>query len=371
MASITAEERQAFADSVRRLLEDRGTEADVRRTMETSEGYDPALWRALADLGIVGLIVDEAHGGVGAGPEELERVMEEAGAALLCGPLLSSGVLAAGLIAALGDAEAADRLLPGVADGSRIATVALTGPAATWTEDAVAASASRSDDGAWRIDGVAAFVTHGQIADTLLVLARAPDGLAVFEVDPRGAGVAVTALPTFDHTLRLADLAFAGAPAVRLAGTRPAWEAARAALDLALVALAGEQAGGGRRVLEFTVDYAKMRVQFGRAIGSFQAIKHMAADLLLESESAISAARHAARALAAGEVDAGAQISLAAFACADAFSTITATAIQMHGGIAFTWAHPAHLYLRRARADAQLFGTPASHRERFLQQLGA
>jgi alkylation response protein AidB-like acyl-CoA dehydrogenase len=137
------------------------------------------------------------------------------------------------------------------------------------------------------------------------------------------------------------------------------------------VALAGEQAGAARRVLEFTVDYARTRTQFGRPIGSFQAIKHMAANLLLESESAISAARAAARSLAEGTTDAGAAISLAAFACADAFVEVAATAIQMHGGIAFTWAHPAHLYLRRARADAQLFGAPARERERYLQALGA
>jgi alkylation response protein AidB-like acyl-CoA dehydrogenase len=137
------------------------------------------------------------------------------------------------------------------------------------------------------------------------------------------------------------------------------------------VALAGEQAGGARRCLEFTVDYAKNRIQFGRAIGSFQAVKHMAADLLLETESATSAARNAAARLAEGASDAPAAISLAAFACADAYVQTTATGVQMHGGIAFTWAHPAHLYLRRARAGAQLFGTSAVHRERYLTQLGA
>jgi alkylation response protein AidB-like acyl-CoA dehydrogenase len=178
-------------------------------------------------------------------------------------------------------------------------------------------------------------------------------------------------MPTFDHTLRLARIGFAGTQAHRLDATRPVWCAVRQALNLALVALAGEQAGGARRCLEFTVDYAKSRIQFGRAIGSFQAIKHMAADLLLETESAISAARNAASRLAEGAKDAEAAISLAAFACADAFTTTTAASIQMHGGIAFTWAHPAHLYLRRARADAQLFGTPAVHRERYLAQLGA
>jgi len=370
MATITAEDRVAFQDAARRLFANFSTEADVRRTMETESGYDPALWRQLADLGITGLIIDEAHGGAGAGPMELELVMEEAGAALLCGPLISSGVLAAGLLAALDDREAQDRLLPAIASGSTIATVAVTGPAGTWTEDAVAVKAAQ-DGRTWRLDGPAAFVAHGQVADLLLVAARAPDGIGVFEVDAKAAGTAVKPLPTFDHTLRLADIAFSGAPARRLAASGPAWTAVDQALDLARVALAGEQAGAGRKVLDFTVDYAKTRIQFGRPIGGFQAIKHMAADLLLESESAISVARHAARALAENASDAKAQISLAAFACADAFSAITATAVQMHGGIAFTWAHPAHLYLRRARADAQLFGTPAAYRERYLRQLGA
>jgi alkylation response protein AidB-like acyl-CoA dehydrogenase len=370
MPTISAEDRVAFQDATRRLLGDLSTEADVRRTMELESGYDPALWRQLADLGLTGLIIDEAHGGAGAGPMELELVMEEAGAALLCGPLLSSGVLAAGLLSALDDAEAQGRLLPGIANGSTIATAALTGPSGTWTEDAVAVSATPAGDG-WRLDGPAAFVTHGQVADVLLVAAKTPDGLAIFEVDPKAAGVAVKPLPTFDHTLRLADIALAGAAGRRLASTGPVWAAVERALDLVRVALAGEQAGAGRKVLEFTVDYAKTRIQFGRPIGGFQAVKHMAADLLLESESAISVARHAARSLAEEAKDARAQVSLAAFACADAFSTIAATAIQMHGGIAFTWAHPAHLYLRRARADAQLFGSPAFHRERYLRELGA
>ena len=242
----------------------------------------------------------------------------------------------------------------GQPDGVAI-TATPTGNAANPTGDAA------------RLDGVASFVLHGQNANVLLVLANTPDGLAAFEVDPNAAGVIIAALPTFDHTLRLARIAFAAAPARRLMGN--AWDAAQAAMNLALVALAGEQAGGCRRTLDFTVDYANNRFQFGRAIGSFQAIKHMAADLLLETESAISAARDAAAKLADQAPDADAAISLAAFACADAFVQTAATSIQMHGGIAFTWAHPAHLYLRRARADAQLFGAPAFHRERFIQLL--
>jgi alkylation response protein AidB-like acyl-CoA dehydrogenase len=367
LASLSADERAALRDSVHRLLADRSSEAHVRATMETEAGYDAALWTQLSEMGVAGLVIDEAHGGAGAGPLELEAVMEEAGAALLCSPLVASSVLAAELLRALGDKEANSRLLPGIAAGTTIATAALTGEAGTWTEDGVTVSASA--DG--RLNGLASYVLHGQNADVLLVVADGPDGLQVLDVDPKAAGVTVTALPTFDHTLRLAKVVFDNAPGRALAAAGSVWEAVRQALDLALVALAGEQAGGARRTLEFTVDYAKARIQFGRAIGSFQAIKHMAADLLLETESAISAARNAAQKLADGAPDAAEAIALAAFACADAFTKTTADAVQMHGGIAFTWAHPAHLYLRRARADAQLFGAPASHRERYLEALGA
>lgn len=368
MASLTHEERVALQDSVTRLLAARSTEADVRRVMDTERGYDPELWAQLAEMGVTGLLVDEAFGGAGAGPMELEAVMEAAGAALLCAPLLGSCVVAASLLQALDDAEAKARLLPGIAAGSTLAAAALTGDAGAWTPDAVAVTAAPSGAG-FSLQGAASYVIHGQNADVLLVLAKTAEGLAVFEVDAKAAGVKVAALPTFDHTLRLARISFEGAAARRLSGDASA--AMHAALRMALVGLAGEQAGGAQRCLEFTVDYAKTRYQFGRAIGSFQAIKHMASDLLLEAESAVSAARDAAAKLAAGAPEAEAAVSLAAFACADAFVKTTADAVQMHGGIAFTWAHPAHLYLRRARADAQLFGTSDVHRERFLQALGA
>ncbi len=369
MAVIFADDGRALQDSVRRLLADFGSEAEVRRVMETERGYDPELWRRLCDLGVAGVAIEEAYGGSGGGAVEVELIMEEAGAALLCAPLLSSAILSAELLRALGDEDAKRRLLPGIAAGTTLAAAAPTGDRAAWTRDAVAVAA-RAEGAVWRLDGHAGFVLNGQTADVLLVLAEAPDGLGAFEVDPQAAGVTVRPLPTFDHTLRLARIELVGVQARRIAAAQPVWDAVRQALDLALVALAGEQAGGARRCLEFTVDYAKARYQFGRAIGSFQAVKHMAADLLLESESAISAARHAAQRLADGAADARAWVSLAAFACADAFNTVTATSIQMHGGIAFTWAHPAHLYLRRARADAQLFGAPAQHRERYIQELG-
>ena len=368
MNTLSGEERAALRDSVHRLLQDQSSETAVRAVMETESGYDPALWRSLAELGVVGLIIDEAHGGSGVGPMELEAVMEEAGAALLCSPLLAS-VIAARLLQALGDDAVSDRLLPAIAAGGTIATAVLTGDDGTWTESGIAVGAAESN-GQWQLTGKGSYVMHGQNADVLIVIARTEDGLGAFVIESAAPGVSVEALPVFDHTQRLAAVTFSGAEAERVNATAEVWSAVDAAIDLGLVALAGEQAGGAQKVLDFTVEYAKTRIQFGRQIGSFQAIKHMAADLLLETESAISAARSAAERLATGAEKTDEAISLAAFACADAFVKTAADGIQMHGGIAFTWEHPAHLYLKRARADAQLLGSPAYYRERYLQALG-
>jgi alkylation response protein AidB-like acyl-CoA dehydrogenase len=275
--------------------------------------------------------------------------------------------MAAALIDASGDANAKTRLLSRIAGGA-IATVALTGDAGTWAPDGVAVTGKETGNG-WTLSGTASFVLHGQNAEIVLVVAKVGDGFGVFEIARDAKGLSIDGLPTFDRTLRLAKLSFDAAPATRLGNA--GWDAVAAMLKFALVALAGEQAGGARRVLEFTTQYAKDRIQFGRPIGSFQAIKHMAANLLLESESATSVARAAAAAVANDTAESDELIALAAFTCADAYNKVTADAVQMHGGIAFTWAHPAHLYLRRARADVQLLGSPAYYRERYLQALGA
>ncbi|UVO49987.1 acyl-CoA/acyl-ACP dehydrogenase [Sphingomonas sp. SUN019] len=345
-SSLSAEDRTALIDQVRRLLADRCTEADVRRIMDSESGHDPALWRSIADLGLPGLTIPDAHGGAGLGPVELELVMEEAGASLLPAPLLSTALATALLQSCGHTAPLAD-----IASGARIATVAFSG-ANDWTG---AGDVRVAGD---RLTGTARFVTDAQIAD--LILLATDDGVFLVEA----SDATITPLPTFDHTRRLADVRLDG-PASRIGDAA----AVKPALDLAIVALAGEQAGAARRLLDMTVDYARTRHQFGRAIGSFQAIKHMAADLLIEVESATSAARNAAQKLADDAPDKDSAIALAAFACADAFVKVAADAIQMHGGIAFTWDHPAHLYLRRARADAILFGTPDHWRERFIRAL--
>ena len=277
-AAFTAEDRAALDDSLRRLLARRCTEGDTRRMMETPEGFDRELYGDLAELGILGLVIPAEHGGAGAGPIELEAVMEAAGAALLPGPMLASSVLAARLLIALGDDAASARWLPPIAAGRAIATVALTRTGGRWTAEDVAVFA----DPAGRLTGEAAYVLHARNADVLFVLARDADALALFEVAPGATGLSIAGHETFDRTLRLATVRFAATPARRLAGERPVWPAVEEALAWTLVALAGEQAGAARQVLDMTVEYAKTRRQFGRPIGAFQAIKHMAADLLLE-----------------------------------------------------------------------------------------
>lgn len=363
--AISAADRAALRAAVRDLLRDACTEQDVRQAMTSDSGFDRKLWEQLAELGVTGMLIDSGHGGAGLGPVELEAVTEETGAALLPSPFIASGVLAASLIQAAGSPDDQQRLLPGIAAGTNIGTVAVTGSAGTWTPDGVDVHAD--DDGT--LSGSARYVTFGQAADVILVVARTGDGIGIFEVRPDAAGFTRRPESVFDPTTRLSAFSFDGAPARRL-GTA-GWPAVQQALDLAVIALAGEQAGGARRIFEITVEYLKTRIQFGRPIGSFQALKHFAADLLLGVESATSAAQHAAAQQESGSQAAAGAVALAGFTCAEAYETTAMYAIQMHGGIGFTWEHPAHLFLRRARSGAQLFGGSRLHRERYLVSKGA
>jgi alkylation response protein AidB-like acyl-CoA dehydrogenase len=369
MGTLSDEELTALQDAFGRLLQDQCTEAHVRSWMEDRKGYDGALWQAISQMGITGLLVDETHGGVGAGSVAVERVMEQAGSALLGAPLLASAVMSVAALRASDDEVAKSRLLPEIASGNCIATLLITGPDGGWTADSIGVNATRRGE-EWNLSGVSSFVLHGRSADLWLAIANTNDGPTLFELSPKAEGAVCSPLPSFDHTLVLDRIELSNTPARRIGNTGAGWPAIEHALDLGLVALAGEQAGGAQRILDITVDYAKIRHQFGRPIGSFQAIKHMAADLLLEVESAISAARHAAARTDEQAEDAPAWRYLAGFACADAYTRTAADAVQMHGGIAFTWEHPAHLYLRRARADAQLFGTSSFYREQYVTALG-
>jgi alkylation response protein AidB-like acyl-CoA dehydrogenase len=365
-----SEEQRALRSAVADLMARHSTEAQVRTLMATDTGLDPKVWHELVAMGLTGLLIGEEYGGAGAGPVEMGIAMEGMGRVLLVSPFLSTAVLVPSLLAATGDAAECAAVLPRIAAGDLIASVAFAEDDSARLPTTIATSAGAIGD-AWHVTGYKHFVLDAQSADRLYVLAETDAGPAVFAVDAGAAGLDVTPLTTVDPTRKQCRLQFVDTPA-RLVGRLGAGvEVFTAALDRAALALVSEQAGGARRAVEMATDYAKTRYQFGRAIGSFQAVKHMCADMLLEAESAVSAARFVAGSFAEQAHSRLADLALAQAYCSDAFVFVAATNIQVHGGIGFTWEHPAHLYLRRARSDAQLLGSPSWHRERYLQQIGA
>ncbi len=365
-----SEEQEELRKAVRRFLEDKSPETEVRRLMDTTDGYDPAVWSQMAEqLGLQGLIIPEEFGGSGFTYVELIVVLEEMGRALLCAPYFSSVALAANLLLVAGDDGAKKDYLPGIAGGTTIATVALAEASGRWDEEGVTLPATGSGD-SWTLTGEKLYVLDGHTADLILVAARTGAGVSVFAVEKGAAGLTATPLSTMDQTRKQARLTFESTPA-RLVGAEGAgWASVSKMLDLAAVALAAEQVGGAQKVLEMAVEYAKVRVQFGRPIGSFQAIKHKCADMLLEVESAKSAAYYAGWAAAEDNDELPVVASLAKSYCSEAYFHATAENIQIHGGIGFTWEHPAHLYFKRAKSSELLFGDPTYHRELLAQRIG-
>ena len=365
-----SEEQEELRKAVRRFLEDKSPESEVRRLMDTTEGYDPAVWSQMADqLGLQGLIVPEEFGGSGYSYVELIVVLEEMGRALLCAPYFSSVALAANLLLVSEDDSAKKDYLPGIASGSTIATVALAEASGRWDEEGVTLQATGSGDN-WTLTGEKLYVLDGHTADLILVAARTSAGVSVFAVDKGASGFNATPLSTMDQTRKQAKLTFDSTPARLIGADGRGWAAVSKTLDLAAVALAAEQVGGAQKVLEMAVEYAKVRVQFGRPIGSFQAIKHKCADMLLEVESAKSAAYYAGWAAAEDNDELPVVASLAKSYCSEAYFHATAENIQIHGGIGFTWEHPAHLYFKRAKSSELLFGDPTYHRELLAQRIG-
>ncbi len=365
-----SDEQEELRKAVRRFLDDKSPETEVRRLMETTEGYDDAVWRQMAEqLGLQGLAIPEEYGGSGYTYVELIVVLEEMGRALLCAPYFSSVALAANLLLASGDEAAKKDILPGIAAGTTIATVALAEASGRWDEEGVTLQAAGAGSD-WTLTGEKLYVLDGHTADVVLVAARTDAGVSVFAVDKGAPGFTSTSLSTMDQTRKQAKLTFEGARG-RLVGTDGAgWGAISKMLDLAAVALAAEQVGGAQKVLDMAVEYAKVRVQFGRPIGSFQAIKHKCADMLLEVESAKSAAYYAGWAAAEDNDELPVVASLAKSYCSEAYFHATAENIQIHGGIGFTWEHPAHLYFKRAKSSELLFGDPTYHRELLAQRIG-
>ncbi len=365
-----SEEQEELRRITRQFLTTKSPEAEVRRLMDTTEGYDPAVWSQMAnELGLQSLIIPEEFGGQGYTYVELTVVLEEMGRSLLCAPYFSTVVLATNTLLHSGDDAAKKDLLPGIASGDTIATVAFTEANGKWDESGIEATATQDGD-TWKISGEKMFVLDGHTANLIIVAARTGAGVSLFAVEGDAAGLTRTALSTMDQTRKQAKLELDGVEG-RLIGSEGAgWTVLGRVLDLAAVGLAAEQVGGAQLVLEMAVQYAKDRVQFGRPIGSFQAIKHKCADMLLEVESAKSAAYYAAWCASELNDELPSVASLAKAYCSEAYFHATAENIQIHGGIGFTWEHPAHLYFKRAKSSELLFGDPTYHRELLAQRIG-
>jgi alkylation response protein AidB-like acyl-CoA dehydrogenase len=370
VALLATEEQTELGAVLRDFLAERSPEAVVRRHMESEEGFDRDTWRGLSsELGVCGLAVPEELGGSGGSFADVAVVTEELGRSLGCVPWLSSVVLGQSLLLGLSDDSVAGELLARLANGSVRASVAFAEPGRAWSASGIEMVAERNASG-WSLSGVKGYVVDGHTADLVLVLARTRAGLSVFAVEADAPGLSRVALPTMDLTRKQARLTLANVPARLLGEDGQALPAFDRMLDLAAIALAQECVGGAQLVLDSAVDYAKTRFQFGRAIGSFQAIKHKCADMLLAVESSRSAAAYAR---GVSESGAGAELSVAASlaksACGDAFLHCASENIQVHGGIGFTWEHPAHLYFKRAQANSLMFGSSRDHRRRLADLL--
>ncbi len=370
-------EQEELRRTVRQFLDKTSPETEVRRLMATERGYDADAWHRMADeLGLLGLAIPQGYGGAGAGFTELGIVAQEMGRALFCGPFLGTAVLAAGALLESADGAAQRRWLPAIAAGELIATVALPGtlpgggPPA-W-EAAAREVAAREVDGAdgWVLDGTARFVLDGHVADLILVPAATAEGTSLFSIRDTAPGLARTLLPAFDATRKHARLHFAATPATLIGPAGGAAPALARVFDLACVALACEQVGVAERALDMARDYALLRTQFGRPIGSFQAVKHKLADVLLEVEAARSAAWYGLWAADSQQDQLPVVTSIAKATCSAAAYLASAENVQVHGGIGYTWEHPAHLYFRRATTSRMWLGDPAGHYERLLSKLG-
>jgi len=368
---VVSEEHAELRATIRRLLETHSPETAVRNVVETEAGYDVQLWAQMAgQLGLHGLGVPESFDGSGYGPEETTIVFEELGRALVPSPFFPTIGLAAPLLLAIGDAEANLRYLSPIASGELIATVAVAERAGSWNPRDLSDVVALHPEGDSRLHGEKTMVLNADAAGLILVVVTADGGTSVYAVDPAAPGVTIVPLSTLDLTRRQSKVRFDGAPAMLVGGHGTAARAVASMLDHASIALAAEQAGAAAELMRLSIDYAKLRHQFGRPIGAFQAIKHKLADMAVDLERMDSLVRHAATAAAAGAPDLPVVAAMAKVFCSEAFFRVAAETIQIHGGIGFTWEHPAHLYFRRAKSSEYLLGGPGLHREKLLEALG-
>jgi alkylation response protein AidB-like acyl-CoA dehydrogenase len=365
-------EQDEFRTSLRRALEARSTTKDVRRLMATEQGFDPEGWKKLnQEMGLTAVLIPEAYGGAGFGYGELGIVLEEMGRNLLCAPFFSTAALATAAILNAGTEDQKKALLPAIAAGDVSATFGFSEDSGLNDAASVAMTATPSGSG-YKLDGTKSFVLDGHTADLIVVMARKPgskgeEGLSFFTVDGKAAGLDRRLLKTMDETRKLARLTFKGVDAKLLGAEGKAAAPFARTLQQAIVCLANEMVGGAERLREDALDYVKMRMQFGRSIASFQTTKNKAADMLVDVEMAKSTAYYAAAALDEGDADLAAVASLSKAMAAEAYLQTAIHAVQMHGGIGFTWDNDTHLWFKRAKSSEILFGDANYHRELMMQ----
>jgi alkylation response protein AidB-like acyl-CoA dehydrogenase len=367
------EDQTLLRHAVRSALDEHCRPAHVRAMMEDATGYSPALWAEMAKLGWLGLPFSDQHGGAGLGLVELAIVLEEMGRVAYPGPYLASVVLGGLGLVLGGSAAQQERWLPAIASGQARATAALLEESLDWDPAATTTTATPSGAG-WRLRGTKRFVPWAHVADVILVPARAPEGLSLFLLDPRASGVALAPLTGIDGTtrwsaMRLEDATVGAEGLVGAAGA--AAPAIEGLLRRAAVAASAEMLGAARRCLDMSVGYAKVREQFGQPIGSFQAIRHRCAEMLLETDNSHSALYYAAWALDAGAEDAAVAASICKSYVSEAARRVCGDAIQVHGGIGFTWEYDLHLYMKRAKALEVMFGDAEYHRELIVRHIAA
>ncbi len=356
-------------ESARGLLEKECPSTVVRRLIDDDRGYDAGLWRKMAGLGWTGLVIPETYGGAGLSYVDLVLVLEEMGRVLLPSPFIWTAMVAEAL-KRVGSEAQKQALLPKIAAGDLIATVAWMEPSGLWGADGIAMTA-RKRGSRFTLDGVKLFVSDAHIADYLLVAARTGGkGITLFAIETARAGLSITPLKTMDSTRRLSEVKFAGVKAgagdvVGVVGD--GWKTLADIIDKGKVMIAAEMMGGAQKVLDMTVEYAKVRVQFGRPIGSFQAVQHKCANMMIDVEGAKSAVYYAAWAVSNGVAEAPLAAALAKAAASDAYRRVSADGIQVHGGIGFTWDHDMHLYFKRAKSSEFTFGDATYNRELVAQ----
>ncbi len=355
---FTSEQAQ-LRDAVRKFSAEHFGEAKARVQMESQPRFDRRVWQRLgSELGVLGLSVPEADGGVGGTLIDQAIAVEELGAALATGPLFGTVYLAIPALVAASAGTARDELLGALVEGARTAAFAVPDRAGAFDPAAVTVTGTDA------LTGTVARVVDADDADELLVAATGPDGIALYAVDAAGAGVQRTGLVTLDLTRPQATVELTGAPARLIAGPDEATRVIEHALQVGATLLAAEQVGAAQHLLNLSVEYAKSRLQFGRPIGSFQAVKHRLAEGMVDLEHARSATYHAVWALTDGSDDPALAASIAQALASATFARIASDTVQVHGGIGFTWEHQAHLFLKRASTDAALLGSAEAHRDR-------